>query len=244
MRRSTAAVGITFVLSAALLLLLPGAADTHTRVGETWYWDGRTYDADDPTQREDVVNVIFAGGPNDTSAYTRTRIEFHMADDWNHARIGGSAWRPDSFIANYCKTDQRMYWEDGPARTSDLTDWHGSTATHAEYCGPQHHGRFWDDQEHARQTGDHGPEDQWALAAMHHEKVIRKNPLGHKIDRDWDTVRRETVRAMGAHCSESTWRYHPDVDGGNDNLIRGWQSLGFMARISLRHRSSGSCEGW
>jgi hypothetical protein len=63
--------------------------------------------------------------------------------------------------------------------------------------------------------------------------------LGHKIDRDWDQVRYEMVRAMHAHCAVARWRYHP----GADNEFQGFDNSGFIARLSLHHVSDGGCDG-
>ena len=239
-------VALTTVLVVALFAT--DLASGHTRrASGTWYFDGMTYKPKDPTARMDPVNFIFAPGPLDDTLYDRDRIEQHMFDDWNEDAVGGRRWRRDGDVSFWCKGDHRMYWENGSARTSDKTDWHGTTALLGDFCGNQHHARFWDDQEHKRQTDGptdpHGPEDQWAVGGIHHERVIRKKPCcaGHKPDRDWDTVRRELVLAMGRHCSETAWRYHPDADG----VIQGYASYGLIARLSLRHvASSGTCEGW
>jgi hypothetical protein len=223
--------------------ILAGVASGHTRTESgTWYFDGMTYDTGDRTKRMDPVNFMFAPGPADNSLYDRDRIEQHMNDDWNHKAVGGSGWRTDFGVRPWCKQDQLMFWENVTERTSDKTDWHGTTARFGGICGKQHHARFWDDQEHARQTGTHGSEDQWAVGGIHHERTIRKKPccVGHRPDRDWDVVRRELVRAMAAHCSEVAWRYHPDADG----VIQGYMNYGFIARISLRHVASGPCDGF
>jgi hypothetical protein len=225
-----------------------GVASAHTLTpGGSWYFDGMTYDADDRTERIDPVNFIFAPGPLDNTLYDRDRVEQHLNDDWDHHEVGGSGWRTDSGIRSFCKDDQRMFWENVTARTSDKTDWHGSTAQHGGICGRQHHARFWDDQEHARQTGNHGPEDQWAVGGIHYERVIdREGELPkHKIARDWDIVRHQLIRAMHEHCSDAAWRYHPDADSGEGRKTQGYNNLGFIARLSLRHVASpGSCEGW
>ena len=59
----------------ASVLITTIAATAHTRrPGGTWYFDGMTYKKNDPTAREDPVNVIFAPGPADTSLEGRVVV--------------------------------------------------------------------------------------------------------------------------------------------------------------------------
>jgi len=78
------------------------------------------------------------------------------------------------------------------------------------------------------------------VGGIHHEKIEMKKPccVTHSIDRDWDTVRIQAVKAMKTHCSYRRWRYPPGARG----RFQGYFNSGFIARISLRHRSNG-CQG-
>jgi hypothetical protein len=231
-------------LAFAGLALMPAAAGGHWMNSDgDWYFRGATTDSDDTLKRIDPVNFIFLGGLRDNSSYTRDRIEEHMDDDWSTRAVGGQGWRQDEDIRFFCKDDQRMVWVRYPSgATSDKTDWHGSTARFPGICGDQHHARFWDDLEHRRFVPSGHPDNrnQWAVGGIHHEKV-RGAFGGHDIDRDWDYVRRELVRAMRRHCSESVWEYHPGADGPFGD--EGYESSGFIARLSLHHVADGGCEG-
>jgi hypothetical protein len=230
-------------LAFAGLALLPSGAAGHWVDVDTneWYFRGATYDKDDLTKRVDPINFIFLGGTTDFSDYTRDRIETHMRDDWSIRAVGGRRWRRDDQIEFWCKDDQRMIWLGYPGQTSDKTDFHGSTSRLESICGDQHHARFWDDLEHSRIAPDgHPRRHQWVVGGIHHER-LRSAFGGHDIDRDWDQVRYEMVRAMRRHCAERTWRYHPGADG--DFGDEGYDSFGFIARISLHHVADGGCTG-
>lgn len=225
---AVAAIGAVAMLAAA------PASDAHIKYGDEWYFRGSTYTK--KNEIKDPVNFIWTG--NDDYTYDRDHIEDHMARDWDTDRVGGRSWRRDTLIAPFCKDDQRMFWVIPPdSQTNDLTDWHGIAGIS---CGSEHHARFWDDRTHAKVT-DHGRLYQWAVGGIHHEKVkVSFSGLHHVIDRDWDAVRRQMVRAMHRHCADAKWRYHPGADG----VYQKWTNSGFIARISLHHAEDGGCDGW
>jgi hypothetical protein len=233
---------ILTLLAAVGVVAITASTSAHFKTGDPdspdseWYFFGSSYKKG-TDERKDPVNFMFYDA-GDGSDYTRDRIETHMSDDWNFHRVGGRRWKTDGETNFWCKPGQRMYWTVPPdSQVSDLTDWHGSTARFAGYCGNQHHARFWDDYEHSRRTS-RGRRHQWVVGGIHHERVKYKAfiiPAGHVIDRDWDIVRREMVRAMGVHCADAAWRYHP----GADDLYQKYTNSGFIARISLAHKASG-----
>lgn len=223
-----------------------------------WYFTGSTYKDRPlvPSNRKDPVNIIFYGA-GDSSPYTRARIEAHMDDDWNTSAVGGRSWKTDSEIWAPCKDNQYVGWFGYPGFDSDRSDWHGSTSLKVPIFAPppappvpigykagcfrQHHLRFWDDLEHRRvaSSGTHAAND-WVIAGAHHEKVIGKVCcFGHKVDRDWDRVRVEVVKAMGKHCTYRRWKYVPQADG----VYQKYTNSGFLARISLKHHADGGCAG-
>ncbi|MBA3328073.1 MAG: hypothetical protein H0T43_07210 [Solirubrobacterales bacterium] len=208
-----------------------------------WFFRGQTF-SDKRGRRQDwkdPVNFMFYGGTNDPQEYSRVFIEEHMRDDWSTRAVGGSPWRRDQDIRRVCKDDQYMVWRHLPssARSADRTDWHGTTARFTGVCGSQHHARFWDDQEHRKGNALHGREKQWVVGGIHHEKAVLKFCCaGHEVDRDWDRVRVELVKAMRRHCSYRRWKYHP----GADHTFQEKTNFGFVARLSLRH-ASGGCAG-
>jgi hypothetical protein len=177
------------------------------------------------------VNLIFYRGRGEKS---NSVVGAHIADDWRYGDMR----------SRVCKAAQRMIWRNLRGRTtSDKQDFHRMT----NCPGRQFHFRGWDDQEHSRLVGDH-PRNQWIVGGIHHEKLklkicgrgFARGPCGftHKIDRDWDRVRVEAVKAMSRHCSYRRWRHHPGADRPHQN----YTNSGFLARISLRHVSAG-CRG-
>ena len=79
------------------------------------------------------------------------------------------------------------------------------------------------------------------MGGLHHEHPVGARkliPLKHVIDRDWDRVRVEMTKGMRIHCSVRRWKFHPQADG----IWQNYENSGFIARISLRHRSQG-CDG-
>jgi hypothetical protein len=239
-------IAIVLAIAAGALILTTGRASAHlyqeTGSGLLWYVDGVTYDTK-TGEVKDPINFVFMGGPADTSDYTRERIETHLNDDWDTDAVGGSGWRTNGEIFGPCKDDQIVKWLNYPGVLEEKTDWHGSTST-KRLCKNQMHARFWDDSDHARNTAGHGRLHQWAIGGVHHEKVKPHFPccFGHKINRDWDVVRREVVKGMRAHCSEVSWRYMNTAAGDADRF-QGYDNLGFVARISLHHFSDGGCAG-
>jgi hypothetical protein len=217
------------------------------------------------TAVKDPINFMFYGGEADQTPYTRERIEDHMSSDWDGNDVGTTPWRKSSVIAPFCKVDQRVYWpgDGGASITSDRSDWHG-VASPNEFTPPcltQTHARFWDDHEHARITSGHGRLDQWVIGGVHHEHPVTKRkctgevlgqrvcvPYGttHKIDRDWDAVRYQMVKAMHAHCATRDWKLHPGAQGrfGAYEGSAGFYNSGYIARFSLHHVSDGGCAGY
>lgn len=221
-----------------------------------WYFTGSTYKERplNNESRKDPVNV-FIYGAQDGSPYTRERIETHFNDDWSTRAVGGRSWSKDSEIIGVCKDDQYVGWPFYPGGDSDRTDWHGSTSAKVlvpnlptpvkkTACFAQHHMRFWDDWEHTKGTTSHTRYD-WVVGSIHHEHPVSKvkaiRPrccVKHKVDRDWDRVRVELTKAMRVHCSVRRWKYHPEAD----DIYQEMTNFGFVARLSLRHRSQG-CDG-
>lgn len=252
-------------LAACLLGTSVAVSQAHYKAGDPnspdgWYFDGAsTSGARDALK--DPINFIFYGGTADQSAYTRDRIEQHMADDWDGNDVGSSPWRKSNAIISFCKVNQRVYWPgDGSNITSDKTDWHGSTSP-TSVCTSQTHARFWDDHEHAKVTSGHGALNQWAIGGIHHEHPVGKRkclkPLvgpkvctfvgtTHRIDRDWDAVRYQMVKAMHAHCATAAWKYHPGAHGTFGCGVYGacFDNSGYIARFSLHHASDGGCAGY
>jgi hypothetical protein len=238
---------VTGGATALLLTLATATAGAHYKQsGEVnekygdWYFRGMTFEKEArPLKAKDPINVIFYGGADDLTDYSRARIENHMSQDWDTDWVGGSPWREDSLVVGFCKVDQIARWRNLPGETGDLTDWHGTTAMIRPVCGKQHHLRFWDDKEHADATS-HGRRHQWAIAGAHYDRPAAKFCcVKHVVDRDWDHVRMEVVYAMHKHCSYGKWKYHPGADGAD---IQGFGNFGFIARFSMRHVSAG-CAG-
>lgn len=236
---------VAVLLGIIFTCVLPAPAGAHYKTGNPdesasdWYFRGGTIQNGVKT---DPINFIFYGGSKDTTAYTRERIQTHMVDDWDIAKVGGRRWHSDNEMIRLCKQDQRVQWLGYPGETSDKSDWHGATLSTGGICGNQHHARFWDDLEHKRQNPEHGDFGQWVVGGIHHEKVVRKRPgccVAHVPDRDWDSVRLEMIRALYKHCSVRRWKYHPGAD-----FSRVFENSGYIARFSLHHRSDGGCDGY
>jgi hypothetical protein len=238
--------------SLAALTVAANRADAHVIDGTSWYFQGVSR-ADD-NKPSDPMGFIITGGSADSSQYSRSRIETHMADDWDNTGpdgIGGSPWRKDSEMVSWCKNDQKAVWVNfgsTPELTSDKTDWHGGTSKH-NVCGPQHHARFWDDWDHRNATTGHGDPYQWVIGGVHHEKWSgnipdkkKKRPVVHKIDRDWTVVRIEMVDAMHEHCSIGSYKHHSGADLDRESG-QGYVNDGWIARISLHHVADGGCAG-
>lgn len=229
-----------------MVLMLPSAASAHYRVAgsnsvSSWYFDGVTLE---DGEASDPVNFMWYGGASDSRDYRQSTVEPHMRDDWDTSSVGGTGWREDSAITGICKESQVLVFRHHPGSTSDNTDWHGSTAKRKQICGRQYHARFWDDYEHDRGTAPprvaHGRRFQWVVGGIHREKPKLKFPccVHHVISKDWDDVRYDLYQAMDKHCGYPRWRYHP----GADRKLQGFDNFGFVARISLTHRSAG-CAG-
>lgn len=142
-----------------------------------------------------------------------------------------------------------MVWRYGDGGT--LTDKQDvELSTKAFPCGHQYHMRGWDDKEHSELFGH--ARYQWVVGSIHHEVVTVRKKCGkrgffrycritsikHTPNRDWDRVRVQFVKAMRTHCWRKRWKYHPGAHGTWQNQT----NSGYIARISMRHRSEG-CRG-
>lgn len=216
------------VAAFAITALLAGGGSVwaHYRTGGDWYFYGSFYESTTPhdATRKDPVNLIFFGG----GLVTNSGVASHIETDWRYGRMRHS---------KICNSKMYAIWRFMPGRGSDNADFQRSNK--ALPCNNQYHVRGWDDYEHWQGTA-HGNRYQWVIAGVHHEDVKYKFPccFHHVIDRDWDSVRVEAVKAMSAHCSYRHWQYHP----GAHRTYQGFTNYGYIARISMRHVSAG-CDG-
>lgn len=229
-------LSVLIALGTLGVLVLSAAARGHTNEGNDWYFWGSTYKGDPPpneSKRLDPVNIIFYKGGG---LVEKSDVGAHITDDWRYGTMK----------SRICQTAQRMYWRElRGQRTSDRQDMHRMTT-----CLRQYHTRLWDDWEHSKITNH--SRYQWMVGGIHHERVKGKlncswpslnTPVctfagTHKIDRDWDKVRVEAVKAMDRHCTTRHWKYHP----GAHRTYQGYTNSGWIARISMRHVSAG-CGG-
>lgn len=214
---------IATALTLGLLLAMVGAsyASAGVKKGSDWYFRGSTYRDKAVKQRVDPVSLLFLGGGGDVTSF---RVGSHLVNDWT-----AGSMQPTPPV---CRSNQYMRWRHLPGGDVDKTDISYNTS---RTCKRQFHFRGWDDYEHSTGTGH--VRFQWLVGGIHHENRGAFS-LGHHIDRDWDLVRYEAVKAMKRHCSYLAWRFHP----GAAREYQGIGNTGYIARISMRHTSEG-CGG-
>jgi len=191
--------------------------------GKEWYFFGADYDGN---KRSDPLTFTFYRGAGPKSP---GRVGAHVTEEW---RYGAMRDRD-------CRSPHTLTWRNlRGGSNKDKNDLERSTA-----CNTRFHMRAWDDFEHQKLAPDHGNRRQWMIGSVHHEHYVVKTKCygittpvctvkrKHKIDRDWDAVRIQTVKAMSAHCSYRRWRMHPGAKGD----FGGQDSSGYIARLSMRH---------
>lgn len=198
-----------------------------------WYFYGAIFGKMPPTKehRSDPVNLIFYRGRGHKSPAI---VGSHISNEWRYGAMR----------SRFCGSNERMVWRDlRGGRISDKQDLHRMTS-----CNHAYHFRGWDDYEHSKITVHN--RYQWVVGGIHHEHIVVTThcfgapapicitSFNHKIDRDWDTVRVQAVKAMSAHCSYRRWQYHP----GAHHTFHGFTSSGWIARLSMRHVAAG-CSG-
>jgi hypothetical protein len=198
-----------------------GQAQAHVKfTNGKWVFRGRAIaKSGDRHDRKDPLNIIFMGHGR---YYTNDGVFAHIK---THTGFGH---------AGPCATQQRVVWQkrNSTATTSDKDDFQMDNRKPWNCLGDRWHIRAWDDQEHDAYTDNHGRSQQWTVLGVHHEK----GPP-HKIDMDWDVVRRKFIKDMAGHCSWPRWKRHPGARIGK-KPGQGYANSGWIGRISLKHTPS------
>lgn len=165
-------------------------------------------------------------------------------------------------FTDVCKSDDNLGFDEaGGGRVPFPNDFQSvaytleNDETGPEDCLTRYHSRMWGDANHERiSNSNHVGYQQWVVGGVHHEvpeysclPLVGKPcvPTGHDIDLDWDAVEFTFYQQMrrerrghvdhrsdpGGHCAAYRWKPVPD----SDRPLQGFESDGFITRISMNH---------
>jgi hypothetical protein len=222
------------------VLLAPPAATAHItagKAGNVWYLDAQTYGENDGTNPLDPLNLMFFRSA--ALASSAANINTAFADHWTgHGHMSSTAkctltsgdqWVRFRAYRRYNGADRQSL----PLR--DFQELNGASVSWKP-CADEYHVRWWKDDSHASiatAPDSHGAAGQWVIGDAHHED--RGYTDGHKIDRDWSTVRNHFIKYMAYYCGRRHFKYNaasygPYQDFPND---------GYIGALGLTPRSAG-----